>query len=142
MLGLPSDRKPCAQSSQLLVWVVSTKCRVLVTPSAAVDSWYRLMVTCGMSGSQLSCRSNCGSSKGRVEAYTTWPWIPPVSPGTYGVLPNSMNWFWPEKPCQPSRCTHGGSMRPVDSPVSGPLEPPVIGPLLIPFAMGQSAFVQ
>src|SRR5215472_343536 len=36
---------------------------------------------------------------------------------TNGRLPNSMKEFCPEKPCQPSATTHGGSMRPVDSNV-------------------------
>src|SRR5882762_449012 len=73
------------------------------------------MVTCGICGSQLSCRSNDGSSNGRVEAYTTWPLIPPFSPAAYGSLPNSMKLFWPGKPCQPSTPTQGGSIRPVES---------------------------
>ena len=40
--------------------------------------------------------------------------MPPFSPAREGLLPNSRNWFWPEKPCQPSVVTHGGSMRPVE----------------------------
>src|SRR5882757_9899025 len=40
--------------------------------------------------------------------------MPPFSPATNGVLPNSMNEFCPENPCQPSLRTHGGSIRPVD----------------------------
>jgi len=32
--------------------------------------------------------------------------------GAKVALPNSMNEFCPEKPCQPSLLTHGGSMRP------------------------------
>src|SRR6266480_1289922 len=71
MLGVPAARppppKPCAQSSQLLVVVVSTSLRVLVTPSAAGSSSYRLSFTRATPGSKLSCSSNCGSSKGRVE---------------------------------------------------------------------------
>src|SRR6267143_2134374 len=86
------------------------------------------MVTCGICGSQLSCRSNDGSSNGRVEAYTTCPLMPPFSPAAKGILPNSMNEFCPEKPCQPSVRTHGGSTRPVD--------PPSVSPV------GQSAFAQ
>src|SRR5690242_21226802 len=54
MFGLPSARKPCAQSSKLLVLVVSTRDRVLL-PSGAVPSWYRFTVTLGTRGSQLSC---------------------------------------------------------------------------------------
>src|SRR4030081_1655170 len=47
--------------------------------------------------------------------------MPPFSAGRVPVagakvaLPNSMNEVLPEKPCQPSLLTHGGSMRPVDS---------------------------
>src|SRR6516162_4656790 len=41
--------------------------------------------------------------------------MPPFSPVAHGFLPNSMNEFCPENPCQPSPSTHGGSMRPVDS---------------------------
>src|ERR1700747_2201404 len=68
--------------------------------------------------------------------------MPPVSPDAKGFLPNSRNEFCPEKPCQPSLVTHGGSRRPVDRAAAqvvwpvpwsvvqvGPLEPPVIGPL-------------
>ena len=47
----------------------------------------------------------------------TSPWIPPFSVSPNGRLPNSMKEFWPEKPCQPSLVTQGGSMRPVDSVV-------------------------
>src|SRR5207249_9952046 len=72
------------------------------------------MVTPGTSGIQLVCSSSCGSSNGRVEAYTTWPRIPPFSPAAKGFLPNSMNEFCPEKPCQPSLRTVGGSIRPVE----------------------------
>src|ERR1700674_5694162 len=72
------------------------------------------MVTFGTCGSQLSCRSSCGSSNGRVEAYTTWPWMPPFSPAAKAFLTNSMNEFWPEKPCDPSLSTQAGSMRPVE----------------------------
>src|SRR5882762_10210631 len=86
------------------------------------------MVTCGICGSQLSCRSNDGSSNGRVEAYTTWPLMPPFSPAAKGILPNSMNELCPENPCQPSVRTQGGSTRPVD--------PPAVSPA------GQSAFAQ
>ena len=67
MLGIPSVRKPCAQSSQLLVLVVSTNLRDVV-PSGAVPSWYKLMVTPGTSGVQLVWISKLGSSNGRVEA--------------------------------------------------------------------------
>src|SRR6267143_3624933 len=52
------------------------------------------------------------------------PFSPLVVPGTQaggqatkGFLPNSMKLFWPEKPCQPSVPTQGGSTRPVESPV-------------------------
>src|SRR5919108_5252194 len=38
--------------------------------------------------------------------------MPPFSPAWNSRLPNSMNEFCPEKPCQPSPATHGGSMRP------------------------------
>jgi len=72
MLGMPAVRPTAAktlrQSSQLLLVVVSTSFRVLVTPSGAGSSSYRLTFTRGTPGSQLSCSSNCGSSKGRVEA--------------------------------------------------------------------------
>src|SRR5437016_5040978 len=40
--------------------------------------------------------------------------MPPFSPAWKGALPNSRNEFCPEKPCQPSLVTQGGSMRPVD----------------------------
>src|SRR6184192_2329487 len=40
--------------------------------------------------------------------------MPPFSPAANGLLPNSMNEFCPEKPCQPSLRTQGGSMRPVE----------------------------
>ena len=62
LFGLPSLRKPCTQSSQLEVWVVSTRVRVGVTPSSATPFLYRLMVTWGTSGSQLCCSSSRGSS--------------------------------------------------------------------------------
>src|SRR5437773_11782310 len=42
--------------------------------------------------------------------------MPPFSPAAYGTLPNSRNEFCPEKPCQPSLTTQGGSTRPVDPP--------------------------
>ena len=96
------------------------------------------MVTPGTSGIQLVCSSSCGSSNGRVEAYTTWPRMPPFSPAAKGFLPNSMNEFCPEKPCQPSLVTHGGSMRPVDSlvvQVVAPVEGEIVqalGGLLLP----------
>src|SRR6267143_5466741 len=96
------------------------------------------MVTFGTCGSQLSCRSNCGSSNGRVEAYTTWPWMPPFSPAAKGFLPNSMNEFCPEKPCHPSLRTPGGSMRPVESCVEHEVTPvegdvvQALGELLLP----------
>ena len=67
MFGLPSERKPWAQSSQLLVLVVSTRVSAWL-PSGAVPTWYRLMVTPGTSGVQLVCSNSCGSSNGRVEA--------------------------------------------------------------------------
>src|SRR5215469_9649601 len=81
------------------------------------------MVTFGTSGSQLVCSSSCGSSKGRVEAYTTCPRMPPFSPAAYGFLPNSMNSFCPGKPCQASLTTQGGSMRPVESIVPQLVDP-------------------
>src|SRR5256885_17157576 len=83
------------------------------------------MVTWGICGSQLSCRSKEGSSNGRVEAYTTCPLIPPFSLAANGFLPNSMNEFCPEKPCQPSVRTQGGSIRPVE-PVALLPGPPAI----------------
>src|SRR5436853_7822766 len=43
--------------------------------------------------------------------------MPPFSPAANGLLPNSTNEFCPEKPCQPSLRTQGGSTRPVDPPV-------------------------
>lgn len=122
-------------------------------PSGAVPSWYRLMVTPGTSGSQLVCSRSCGSSNGRVEAYTTCPRMPPFSPGLYGVLPNSTKEFWPEKPCQPSLTTHGGSIRPVESVVEQVVTPVVglvvqelgasllLGPFLIDLLV-QSAVAQ
>src|SRR2546421_9847655 len=44
--------------------------------------------------------------------------MPPFSPATYGFLPNSMNEFWPAKPCQPSLVTQAGLTRPVDPPAA------------------------
>src|ERR1700730_8696794 len=41
--------------------------------------------------------------------------MPPFSPTWNGALPNSMNEFCPENPCQPSLSTQGGSIRPVDN---------------------------
>src|ERR1700758_3950563 len=105
------------------------------------------MVTPGTSGSQ-GCSIICdASSKGRVEAYVTCPWIPPFSPtwvveavvppmgldrafGTvaqaggqaaYGALPNSIQLPWLVMPDQPSALTQGGSIRPVEAvaPVPG-----------------------
>src|ERR1700675_3558108 len=75
------------------------------------------MVTLGTKGSQRFWKSSCGSLKGRVVAFTTWPRMPPVSPAMYGVLPQSriLNMLTP--PCQPSTSTLLGSMRPVDKPV-------------------------
>src|SRR6266566_1578088 len=46
--------------------------------------------------------------------------MPPFSPAAYGTLPNSRNEFCPEKPCQPSLTTQGGSTRPVDPPAVSP----------------------
>src|SRR6202158_6038616 len=40
--------------------------------------------------------------------------MPPFSPVAKGALPNSMNEYWPRKPCQPSVVTDGGSIRLVD----------------------------
>src|SRR5258705_9685906 len=57
--------------------------------------------------------------------------MPPFSAGTVPsagakvALPNSMNEFCPEKPCQPSLLTHGGSMRPVDRTVEHVVVPSV-----------------
>src|SRR2546429_3362155 len=52
--------------------------------------------------------------------------MPPFSPAAKGFLPNSMNEFCPEKPCQPSLRTQGGSIRPVER--SGEqLVAPVVG---------------
>src|SRR5215470_13806368 len=65
--------------------------------------------------------------------------MPPFSPGANGFLPNSRNEFCPEKPCQPSLVTQGGSMRPVEPAL--PLKPPLIGPLAIDSAL-QSALAQ
>ncbi|VWC31918.1 hypothetical protein BCO37747_06903 [Burkholderia contaminans] len=68
MFGVtPSARKPCAQSSQLAVLVVSTSVR-LVVPSVAVPSWYRLTVTFGTLGVHFVWISSVGSSNGRVDA--------------------------------------------------------------------------
>ena len=53
--------------------------------------------------------------------------MPPFSPAAKGLLPNSMNEFCPEKPCQPSLRTQGGSIRPVDSAVPVQLVAPVVG---------------
>src|SRR3984893_10234064 len=78
------------------------------------------MVTPGTFGVQLVWIRSVGSSNGRVEAYVTSPWIPPVSPATNSFFPNSMKLFWPENPCQPSVSTQDGSIRPVE-----PL-PPVV----------------
>src|SRR5207237_8380724 len=50
----------------------------------------------------------------------------PFSPAANGLLPNSMNEFCPEKPCQPSLRTQGGSMRPVERLVVQ-LVAPVVG---------------
>src|SRR4029077_6417486 len=97
------------------------------------------MVTPGTSGVQLVWISSAGSSNGRVEAYITSPWMPPFSPAPKGFLPNSRNEFCPEKPCQPSVTTQGGSMRPVEPP--GPLEPPVTGPVAMDTPV-QSAVAQ
>src|SRR5882762_7216545 len=46
--------------------------------------------------------------------------MPPFSPTAKGFFPNSTKLFWPEKPCQPSLATHGGSTRPVDPPAVSP----------------------
>src|SRR6266404_2862242 len=61
--------------------------------------------------------------------------MPPFSPAAKGRLPNSMNEFCPEKPCQPSATTHGGSMRPLDRLVVQ-LVAPVVG--LIVHELGAS----
>src|SRR6202021_2138342 len=47
--------------------------------------------------------------------------MPPFSPLAKGFLPNSMKLFWPEKPCQPSVATQGGSTRPVEPPAVSPV---------------------
>src|SRR5438045_6848529 len=52
--------------------------------------------------------------------------MPPFSPSAKGALPNSMNEFCPEKPCQPSLRTQGGSMRPVESAVPVQVVAPVV----------------
>src|ERR1700722_5065513 len=81
------------------------------------------MVTLGTSGSQRFWNSSCGSLNGRVVAFTTCPRMPPVSPATYGVLPQSsmLNSLTP--PCQPSTSTLLGSMRPLDRPVQVDVTP-------------------
>src|SRR5215469_1187647 len=56
--------------------------------------------------------------------------MPPVSLSAKGFLPNSMNEFSPEKPCQPSLITQGGSMRPVDSAVPVQVVAPVVALML------------
>src|SRR6516225_4928123 len=76
------------------------------------------MVTFGTSGSQRFWKFIRGSSKGRVEAYTTWPTMPPFSPGMYGVLPQSSISNWLTPPCHPSMVTLPGSIRPVEVPVA------------------------
>src|SRR5256885_16452146 len=62
--------------------------------------------------------------------------MPPFSPAAKGLLPNSMNEFCPEKPCQPSLRTQGGSIRPVDKGVPVQIVAPVVG--LIEHALGAS----
>src|SRR5437868_4651240 len=62
--------------------------------------------------------------------------MPPFSPAWKGALPNSRYEFCPEKPCQPSLVTQGGSMRPVESAVPVQLVAPVVG--LIVQALGAS----
>src|SRR6516162_10282646 len=49
--------------------------------------------------------------------------MPPFSPALKGFFPNSKKLFCPEKPCQPSLLTHGGSMRPVELGVLAGLGP-------------------
>src|SRR6266404_7962623 len=51
--------------------------------------------------------------------------MPPFSPAANGLLPNSTNEFCPEKPCQPSLRTQGGSIRPVDRVVEQVVAPVV-----------------
>src|SRR2546430_16503206 len=62
--------------------------------------------------------------------------MPPFSPAAKGLLLNSMNEFCPEKPCQPSLRTQGGSIRPVDKGVPVQIVAPVVG--LIEHALGAS----
>src|SRR5215472_9936083 len=52
--------------------------------------------------------------------------MPPFSPAWNGLLPNSRNEFCPEKPCQPSATTHGGSTRPADRGVPVQVVMPVV----------------
>jgi len=40
--------------------------------------------------------------------------MPPVSPGTYAILPQSRSWNWLMKPCTPSVSTCPGSIRPLE----------------------------
>src|SRR3979411_3135645 len=88
--------------------------------------------------------------------------MPPFSAGTGGLvvgfagaksaLPNSTNSFCPEKPCQASLVTQGGSIRPVESAVPLQLVSPVVGeivqllgPSLVPLRIEwpvQSALLQ
>src|SRR6267143_2334208 len=72
------------------------------------------MVTFGTRGSQRFWKLFRGSSKGRVEVYTTWPRMPPFSPAMYGVLPQSSISNWLTPPCHPSTTTLPGSIRPVE----------------------------
>src|SRR6202790_2074317 len=94
------------------------------------------MVTFGTIGSHTFCTSSCGSSKGRVEEYTTWPRTPPVSPGSYGSLPQSIMLNSLTPPCQPSVTTEPGSIRPVEPP-----GPPPLG-LVAKFTSVHSALAQ
>src|ERR1700730_4819230 len=94
------------------------------------------MVTPGTRGSQMFWLRMLGSSKGRVDAYTTWPRTPPVSPGSYGSLPQSIMLNSLTPPCQPSVTTEPGSIRPVEPP-----GPPPLG-LVAKFTSVHSALAQ
>src|SRR5579864_4217420 len=111
--------------------------------------------TLGAHGCSIICEA---SSKGRVAAYLTSPWMPPFSPHVVvvalvpvpvttqaggqeanGALPNSIQLPWLVSPDQPSAATHGGSMRPVEAVAKLGFAVPVANPAA---SAAQSALAQ
>ena len=115
--GMPSERKPCAQSSQLLVLVVSIRLSDTL-PSGAVPSLYRLTVTPGTSGVQLVWMSSGGVVERTRRGVDHLAVDATGFADGVGLLAELDEVVLAGEPCQPSVPNQkGGSIRPVEPPL-------------------------